>query len=103
MSVETCLKMFIRPHSLSGSSTDYADKIQWKSEHGSLVAYNNSPFYLNLDNLKLNGHNVVSDYIPPMGFKIIKTDEKAMSGMRVSWQVINDYGGDSKEFTSKLD
>ncbi|EOM7064111.1 molecular chaperone [Escherichia coli] len=102
MSVETCIKMFIRPDSLSGTSTDYASRIKWKSDNGTLVAYNDSPFYINLTNIKVNGKEVAPSYIPPMSNKIIKTEGKTVKGMNVRWQAINDYGGNSKEFSIEI-
>ncbi|EAO6910657.1 molecular chaperone [Salmonella enterica] len=102
MSVETCIKMFIRPKSLPGTSIDYADKIKWKSEDGMLKAYNNSPFYINLTNVKVNGQEVLPDYVPPMSSKIIKTKQKIVQGMIVSWKAINDFGGNSNEFSAEV-
>ncbi|HGJ4323854.1 TPA: molecular chaperone, partial [Salmonella enterica subsp. diarizonae] len=98
MSVETCIKMFIRPKSLSGTSTDYAGEVKWSSKDGVLVAYNNSPFYINLTNIKVDGVKISPDYIPPMSYRSIKTKQNIVKGMNVSWQAINDYGGDSNEF-----
>ncbi|EIH4130055.1 molecular chaperone, partial [Escherichia coli] len=40
--------------------------------------------------------------IPPMSNKIIKTEGKTVKGMNVRWQAINDYGGNSKEFSVEI-
>ncbi|WP_000746294.1 molecular chaperone [Salmonella enterica] len=102
MSIETCVKMFIRPKSLSGTSTDYAANVKWKVEDGGLIAYNNSPFFINLTNVKLDGKKITPNYIPPMSHKKIETKSKVTNGMTVSWQAINDYGGDTKSFSTKV-
>ncbi|ECT4623055.1 hypothetical protein F2215_23290, partial [Salmonella enterica] len=63
---------------------------------------NNSPFYMNLTNIKVDGVKTLPNYIPPMSYRSIKTKQNVVKGMNVSWQVINDYGGNSNEFSAKV-
>lgn len=99
--IKSCLKMFIRPSDLKGTPEDFASQLTWEKTGNKLTVNNPTPFYMNLKSVQLGKQNVSSlDYVPPMG----KLELSLPAGAQgpVHWQLITDYGGDSKEFTSDL-
>lgn len=101
-SINSCIKMFLRPSIIKGDPIDSARNITWGFEGGLLVAKNNSPFYVNLNSIVVGKIRVTNpNFIPPFGeYKI--TTAKVKRGDTVTWSVVNDYGGESRHFQSEL-
>lgn len=99
--IKSCLKMFIRPSDLKGSPEDFASQLTWETTGNKLTVNNPTPFFMNLKRVLLGKQSVFSlNYVPPMGTLELSLPAGAQGP--VHWQLITDYGGDSKEFTSEL-
>lgn len=96
LSINNCIKLFVRPLSLKGQSEDAGKKIRWVHEGGGITGYNDSPFYVNISSLTTNGKPVSNvNYIAPFssqGYVLPKTSFPA----EIEWKTINDFGGDSR-------
>lgn len=99
--IKTCLKLLIRPSSLKGTPDDFASSLTWKKNGKVLTVNNPTPFFMNLKSVQLGNKSVDSlNYVPPMGTLELEISPGAHGP--VHWQLITDYGGDSREFTSEL-
>lgn len=99
--IKTCLKLLIRPSSITGVPDDVASQLTWAKSGEKLTVKNPTPFFMNLKSVRLGTENIASlNYIPPMG--TLQFDVSPGAHGPVRWRLITDYGGDSREFTSKL-
>jgi len=101
LSINSCIKLFVRPTSIKGSPVEAAGKVGWEWQAGKLKGKNNSPFYINIINLNVGGVKVPdAHYIPPFGSYIYNVSGR--TGSQVEWKVINDYGGESKIYRATV-
>ncbi|EFB7601820.1 TPA: fimbria/pilus periplasmic chaperone [Escherichia coli] len=99
-SVNSCIKLIIRPDAVKGHPEDVADRIIWKMTGKKLKGINQTPFYMNLSELSIGKKEVESHhYIAP--FSTYEYDIPANAHGNVYWKVITDYGGNSKQFEAK--
>ncbi|RAY78730.1 chaperone protein AfaB [Enterobacter cloacae] len=100
ISVSNCVKLFVRPQKLRDDPADLASKINWSRTSAGLKAENNTPYYMSLSFVAVNGKKIKDvDYIEPYSSKIFTSDDK--SG-KIEWKVVNDYGGESDKFEGKI-
>lgn len=99
-SVNTCIKLFVRPSTVNGHSEDVAGKIKWQKVGNKLKGTNPTPFYINLSELKIGGNALGHHYIAP--FSSFETVLPVNTTGNVQWKVITDYGGVSGQFESEL-
>ena len=96
-----CIKLLVRPDSLTSTPGDVAEKIVWSKAGDKIVANNPTPFYMNLGALFVGGAEIkLPEYIPPMGTQSYTIPKGAYGD--VSWQIINDLGGLSTLYKSAL-
>lgn len=96
-----CIKLLVRPNAVTGTPTDVAEKVSWSQIGNKLVANNPTPFYMNLSALFIGGTELKQpDYIPPMGTQSYAIPKGAHGD--ISWKIINDLGGYSTLFESRL-
>lgn len=113
MSISTCIKLLVRPDKLKGDPSDSADSLTWKYNDKYLEVNNPTPFYMNLYSLHIGDENVSlsdlgskdkiknSSYVPPFSSRDFIIPKKIKGKpTEISWQVINDNGGVSREFKS---
>ncbi|WP_181012953.1 fimbria/pilus periplasmic chaperone [Citrobacter amalonaticus] len=101
VSISTCMKMMLRPESLKQSPEDVGGQVTWHQEGNQLVAKNPTAYYLSLAELKVGGTAVKEpEYLAPQSEK--RYSLGAGKGGEVSWKVITDYGGNSREFRASL-
>lgn len=101
LSINSCIKLFVRPAAVKGSPTDAARQVAWQWQGGRLKGSNNSPFYINLTSLTVNGSALPdAHYIPPFGSYVYDVPDGKKSG-QVNWKIINDYGGESPVFRAE--
>ncbi|MDS1619809.1 fimbria/pilus periplasmic chaperone [Escherichia coli] len=101
MSINSCIKLFVRPGSIKGHPDDVASSLTWHKQGQRVNAVNDTPFYMNLVALKVDGHAIGNvHYIPP--FSSYSYELPAGTARNVTWQVINDYGGMSKEYHAEI-
>ncbi|AIJ07440.1 MULTISPECIES: fimbria/pilus periplasmic chaperone [Edwardsiella] len=92
VSIDSCIKLFVRPESIKGHPEDVASSLSWSQQDTNLKAMNNTPFYMNLASLKVGNVNISNvHYIPPFSSYTFHLP-KGVSGM-VSWSIVTDYGG----------
>ncbi|ECJ2363899.1 fimbria/pilus periplasmic chaperone [Salmonella enterica subsp. diarizonae] len=95
LSINSCIKLLVRPEGLSGNPSGMADKLSWKVTGKNLIATNPTPYYMNLDSLSFNGKKLKADYIPPLSeHEFTLPDGFGMRG-KINWTVIGDYGDKS--------
>ncbi|WP_233494145.1 fimbria/pilus periplasmic chaperone [Serratia sp. FGI94] len=98
LSISNCIKLQIRPSSVKGGPEEAAQQITWSLKGNKLEAKNDSPFYINLLSLTVGNVRVnETPYIPPFGTHSY-TLPRGQSGNDVSWQIVNDYGGESRVY-----
>ena len=96
LSISNCIKLFVRPLSLKGLPEDAGKNISWIRQGDMIKGYNNSPFYVNISSLKVNGKSLSNvNYIAPFSSESYKLP-KASLPMEIHWETVNDYGGDSE-------
>lgn len=103
ISIDNCIKLIVRPNKLEGNSLDHANQLLWRKSGNELIGYNKSAFYINLSTLSFNGVKLTPDYIPPGGERRFMLEGKGGDDTgTVTWNVIDDYGAVSKDFTNKI-
>ncbi|WP_410529546.1 molecular chaperone (plasmid) [Serratia sp. AXJ-M] len=103
LSLNNCIKLIKRPSSLKGSLEHDANTLTWQQSGHELVATNPSPFYMSLSTLKLDGKMVSNNkYIAPYSSLKVSLPAAFGKGRNVSWQVVNDFGGNSQVYTKRL-
>lgn len=93
-SVNSCIKMFIRPDGVKGKADDAAAALKWQKSGNKLTVTNASPFYINLSQVTVGGKEVKDKrYVAPLSSETF-TLPAGGSGP-VEWKAINDFGGES--------
>ncbi|MFZ5177140.1 molecular chaperone [Enterobacter kobei] len=91
----TRIKVFFRPATLKGDSTQAAESLKWEIRNGQLTAINNSPFHVTLLDVHAAGNAAAGtgDMIRPFSQLSVKTNKGRFSiGQKISWQYLNDWG-----------
>ncbi|MFZ1871700.1 MAG: fimbria/pilus periplasmic chaperone [Chania sp.] len=102
IAVKTRIKLIYRPQGVKGSPEDVADKIIWQRNGNDLQVTNPTPFYMNFQGVQVAGKDVKeATYVAP-GSTARFALPPGVSAGRVSWKIINDYGGAGKEHTAAL-
>lgn len=100
VSVNSCLKLFIRPDGLMDPD-DAAALLTWHRQGNQLKATNPTPYYMNLKSVTAGGQKIEGlEYIPPQSTRTFTLPRS--TGDKVEWRVITDYGGDSHVYSGKL-
>lgn len=102
ISVRTQIKFFYRPKSLSTEDANVAYKqLDFKIKNNELLISNPTPYFISFFSLKAGNHKIKESLmIAPFEKKSLKVPSSV--GRSVTWQVINDYGGISKEEVRRL-
>lgn len=95
LSINSCIKLLIRPDGLSDNPSGLAEKLEWKVTGKRLTATNPTPYYMNLGSLSLNGKKLKENYIPPLGEHVFTLPEGTGERGIITWTVIGDYGDKS--------
>jgi len=103
ISVKTRIKLFYRPANLKTTPEESYQAVSFHRQGNQLQVSNPSPFYLSFFSLKVGNAPVITTnvMVPPKS-NVAYPMPSAASGQVVSWQVINDFGGNSKTITSPL-
>lgn len=102
IAINTRIKLLYRPASVKGKPEDVADTLEWHREGNDLVVDNPTPFYMNFQDVTLNGHK-----IEKAGWAVPKTKTHITlpphtSGSNVTWSIITDYGSISKSWSKSV-
>ncbi|EFD0901626.1 fimbria/pilus periplasmic chaperone [Escherichia coli] len=101
VSINTCIKLIIRPKHIGGVTNDSAHNITWSVQGTQLFVSNNSPHYITLAGVKINGVNIRSDsLIAPFSKKLYSTINNKNGN--ISWSIIDDLGAISSEANFKF-
>ncbi|EBS3611348.1 TPA: molecular chaperone [Salmonella enterica subsp. enterica serovar Muenchen] len=102
LSINSCIKLLVRPDSLSTNPSGMADKLSWKVVGNNLIATNPTEYYMSLGSLSFNGKKLQEDYIPPQGEHVFALPGGYGSRGKVSWTVVGDYGDNSPVQTAEI-
>lgn len=99
--VNSCIKVFVRPVSLTSSAHEYGWKLKFKKLKGGVEIINTTPYYINFSYLKIGQSNVDDvSYIGPNSTLQIKNI--ASLNDNVSWRLVNELGGETVTFESRV-
>lgn len=103
ITIKTRIKLFYRPAGLKGLTEDDYKSVTFNRVGNKLHVTNPTPYYLTFYSLKMGSTvlDTTNIMVPPKGGADYKLSASA-TGNQVSWQLINDYGGDSKPVTTSL-
>ncbi|HGY1812980.1 fimbria/pilus periplasmic chaperone [Citrobacter braakii] len=97
LAFRTRIKMFYRPEALTVKPQDAAGKVEWRAENGTLVAKNNSPYYLTFNMMKAGNNSAKPGMVAPFATEKFAFDNKtfkAATGTNLTYSYISDYGND---------
>lgn len=95
LSINNCIKLLIRPDGLKKQPDDSDSRLKWQRKGNSLVAVNESPFYINISELNINGYAIHDvKYVSPFSSQEFSL-RSAEIPKTVGWKMVNDYGGES--------
>lgn len=94
VSVNSCIKLLVRPSQIQEGVENAASSVVWTKEHGKLIANNPTPYYINISFVKLGilmPKNI--DYIPPYKKYFFTFPEHIPENIStVTWGVVTDSG-----------
>ncbi|UAN62221.1 molecular chaperone [Serratia sp. JSRIV006] len=101
--VKNVLKVIYRPASLWGEGTENnPEKLEWIYKNKFVEIKNPTPFVVTFNNITFDGVTVGDiNYILPFSSSKIKL-KKNKKPSKVSFTVVNDYGGESITYTHKI-
>ncbi|PVZ82618.1 long polar fimbrial chaperone LpfB [Serratia sp. S1B] len=102
LAIKTRIKLIYRPQGLQGTPDEVADKLTWQRSGNELVVTNPTPFYMNFNNVSVAGKRLENATFVAPGTSAKFALPNGVSGGKVSWNIINDYGGAGKEHISTL-
>ncbi|WP_332460315.1 fimbrial biogenesis chaperone [Xenorhabdus lircayensis] len=90
--VNSRLKLFYRPVQLKEKAEIAYKEIKFKQENGLLLAENPTPYFISFSSLNVDNHDIKrAGMIKPFGQ--VSWPLPLNNARKVSWKVINDYGG----------
>lgn len=96
--VGNIIKLFYRPQGLQGTSAAAQQKLQFSIVPGGLKVSNPSPYYINLDDLRIAGQKLALNQpaammLVPFGSHTWSVKSALSANSKVEWKTINDIGG----------
>jgi len=102
IAIKTRIKLLYRPASITGKPEDVTTQLSWHAQGNQLIAENPTPFYMNFQEIKLDGKKVdKATYAAPKSETHFTTTGN-ITAHSVSWKIINDYGGISQSYTAQI-
>ncbi len=96
VSINTCIKLIIRPEHIGSVTNNSIHSITWSVQGTQLFVSNNSPHYITLAGVKINGVNIRSDsVIAPYSKKPYSTIKNKNGN--ITWAIVDDLGAISSE------
>lgn len=101
LAISTCDKLLYRPSSLKADPETVAGSLEWSRKGGKLHVSNKTPYYMSFKSVRV-GATALSglSYVKPKGEASLDLPANATGD--VIWTVINDQGGESKQFQASL-
>ncbi|RKQ38620.1 molecular chaperone [Enterobacter sp. R1(2018)] len=102
IAVKTRIKLIYRPSKLSGRMPEsVANELKWAVSGNKVSVTNPTNFYMHFSSIKVAEKSVDNPtYVAPGATKTFEMISQADKNGTITWQLINDYGGVSKKFTS---
>lgn len=101
MSISSCIKMIIRPSSISGGPEKAGGSLTWVKKGDKIQVDNSSPYYMSMNEVKVGNEKLTSEYVPPFGSTTLSSP-KTKAGDLAQWKIITDYGGMTEEYQTKI-
>lgn len=102
IAIKTRIKLLYRPTSITGKPEDVTTQLSWHVQGNQLIVENPTPFYMNFQEIKLDGKKVYkTTYAAPKSETHFTTPGN-ITAHSVSWKIINDYGGISQSYTAQI-
>ena len=102
IAIKTRIKLLYRPASITGNPEDMTTQLSWHTRGNQLIIENPTPFYMNFQEIKLDGKKVdKATYAAPKSETVFTTPEN-ITAHTVSWKIINDYGGISQSYSAQI-
>lgn len=105
MSVIQRLKLFYRPAGIKAPANADYKKLMFSKDGENLRVSNPTPYYVTFYSLKVGDEDIQTNgrMVPPKGAVSYKLASGAkINGHQVTWQVINDYAGNSQLLKGNL-
>ncbi|HGN0178101.1 TPA: molecular chaperone, partial [Proteus mirabilis] len=99
LAVRSRIKFFFRPDNLNVTPDDAYQKVTWHQEGALRIkAINPTPYYITYNKISVGQDKQLtpveqSGMIAPFSSKIFSLKEKPILTNKVTWVVVNDYGG----------
>ncbi|EJK1075813.1 fimbria/pilus periplasmic chaperone [Salmonella enterica] len=94
VSVNSCIKLLIRPSTVTGGVESAAHKVTWKLQGNHLTAHNPTPYYINISTVQVGRTVATGDnYVAPFSDGTYTVNGKAVSG-DINWKLVTDYGSE---------
>lgn len=102
IAIKTRIKLLYRPASINGKPEDVTTQLSWHTQGNQLIVENPTPFYMNFQEIKLDGKKVDKvTYAKPKAETHFSIPGN-ITARSVSWKIINDYGGISQSYTTQI-
>lgn len=104
IALNNCIKLISRPDEIKDSLVEHAGELTWTFEDNNFVKANNpTAYYMNLSSLTVGGKTIdKAEYIPPFSSKNYILPTGVSHPRTVSWQIIDDFGGQSEIFRKNI-
>lgn len=103
IAVNTVVKLIYRPKSLAKSTpVEHSDKLSWQRAGNQIQVSNASSYYINFGRISVAGKRLEqATYVAPGAVARFNLPQ-GVTGGDVAFAIINDQGGVSKDFHSKI-
>lgn len=102
ISVKTRIKLIYRPEKIKTPTEDDYKQVYFHRTGSQIQIINPTSYYLSFFSLNVGNKPITASVmVPPKGRENYPIPSGA-SGNQVTWKVINDFGGNSKEISSPL-
>ena len=102
IAIKTRIKLIYRPARITGKPEDVTAQLSWHTQGNQLIVENPTPFYMNFQEIKLDGKKVGEvTYAKPKAETHFSVPGN-ITARSVSWKIINDYGGISQSYTAQI-
>lgn len=96
LSIRSRIKIFFRPLEIQEKENDPEKSLSWEFDsHKEVISVkNNSPFFISIDSISINGEKKHGAMIPPFSKVDVKNNGRKWSSLpkNITYTTINDYG-----------
>ncbi|QJT78898.1 fimbria/pilus periplasmic chaperone [Kosakonia sp. MUSA4] len=93
VSINTCIKLILRPNTISKLNVNDENLIKWTFKDNYLVAKNKTPYYLTIVNASINNKPIKTPgVLPPFEEKKYLIQNLNFEKGNLAWSIIGDFG-----------